>query len=163
MSQTDVTNKSAFFHRENPPLACRQIAQPEIPYSHAHQPQSRMADGCRHAPHLTIFAFDQFQTNPAIRHALPKTNRWNARRNYWLWFQNPRAAGQGFPALNRNPAFQFFQIFPRGNFFNLCPILALVRVAWMQQAFVPCRFVAQKQQSFGIGIEPANRVFISGS
>jgi hypothetical protein len=153
-------NKFTFFRRQNPPLACRQIAKPKISYSHAHQPQSRMADGCRHAPHLTIFAFNQFQPNPAIRHAFAEADGWIARRNYWLRFQNPCAAGQGFPALNRNAAFQFLQTFRRGNVFNLCPILALVCVARMQQAFVPCRFIAQEQQTFGIGIEPANGINI---
>ena len=81
-------------------------------------------------------------------------------RNGWLRFQNPRAAGQCFSTLNYNSTSQFFQGFARGNFFNLRPILALVRVARMQEFFIPLRLVAQQQQAFGIRIEPADGIDI---
>ena len=91
--------------------------------------------------------------------ALPR-RRYGREDYFRLRLQNPRAARQGFPALNRNAAFQFFQTFRRRNFFHLRPILALVRVARMQQAFVPLRFVAQQQQALGIRVEPANGINI---
>jgi hypothetical protein len=38
-----------------------------------------MADGCCHAPDLTIFTLGQFQSNPAIRHALAEADWWGER------------------------------------------------------------------------------------
>ena len=132
-----------------------------------------MADGRRHPPHLTVFALDQFQPDPAIRHALAETDgRHRAaemvgrvtpcvpsdaivhRRRaadcapyLRLRLQKPCAARQSFPALNQNALFQFLQTFRRRNSFHLRPILAFVRVARMQELFVPLRLVAQEQQA----------------
>ena len=78
--------------------------------------------------------------------------------HFRLRLQNPRAAGQCFPALNHNAVFELFQNFRCGNIFNLRPILAFVGVAGMQQAFVPFRLVAQEQQALGIRVQPANRI-----
>jgi hypothetical protein len=119
-----------------------------------------MSNRSRHFANLPIFTFNQFQTNPAIWHAFAETNWRDARRNFRLWFQNPRATRQRFAVLNQNSLFQLPQTFRRRNLFDLRPILARVRVARMQQTFVPRRFIAQKQQTFGIYIEPSNRINI---
>ena len=150
-----------------------------------------MADGRRHFANLTVSAFNQLQTDPAIGNGFAETDGRIARRNLSragilpalraLWreqffglselggqdarptfhlrlrFKQPRAARQSFPALNQNPLFQLLQTFRRRNSFDLRPILALMRVARMQQFFIPFCVIAQKQQTFGIRIEPANR------
>ena len=96
------------------------------------QSQRRMADGGGHAAYLAVFAFNQFQPNPAIRHAFAETDGRVTRGNYGgasvlasrlvsslaspslrragdcppylrLRLQNPGAAGQRFPALNQTP------------------------------------------------------------
>ncbi len=71
----------AFRTRQLPPLTGRQFRQPEMPNPHAQQTQCRMADGRRHFTNLTVLALDQFQTDPAIRNALAKTDGRIARRN----------------------------------------------------------------------------------
>ena len=58
------------------------------------------------------------------------------------------------------PVASFFKALRRRDFFHLRPILAFVRVARMQQFFVPFRFVAQEQQPFRIRVEPANGINI---
>ena len=75
-----------------------------------------------------------------------------------LRLQQPRAARQRFPALDHHAALQFAQASARRDFFNLRPILAFVRVARVQQFFVPLRFVAQEQQPFGIRVQPADGI-----
>jgi hypothetical protein len=70
-----------FIDLQNPPLAGGQIAEPKISDAHPDQPQGRMADGGGHPPHLTVFAFNQFQPNPAIGNAFAETNRRLARGN----------------------------------------------------------------------------------
>jgi len=175
---------SAFFRIQNFPFARRQSAEPEISNPHADQPERRMADYRRHFANLPVLAFNQLQTDPAIRNTLAKSDWRIARRqgrarhsvravwrNYGalrraedcvsylrLRLQNPRAARQGLPALNQNPRFQFLQTFRRRDFFHLRPILPLMRVTRMQQLFVPRRFITQQQQSFGIRVEPADGI-----
>ena len=131
-----------FFSGQLFPFSCWQVREPEISDAHSDQSQSRMANRRRHSPHLTVFAFNQFQTNPAIGNAFAKTDWRNAWRNFRLRLQNPRAAWQRFTALNRNSSFQFLQIFRRWNFFDLRPILALMCASRVQQLFIPLRFIA---------------------
>src|ERR1039458_4477041 len=78
-----------FFLCQIPPLSRRQIPKPKISDADANQSQRRMADGGGHAAHLPVFAFDQFQPNPAIRYAFTETNRRVARRNF-----NNRSSGR---------------------------------------------------------------------
>jgi hypothetical protein len=70
-----------FFRRQNPPLSRRQIAEPEISDAHAQQAQRWMANGSSHAPYLPVFAFNQFQPNPAIGYVLAETDRWISGRD----------------------------------------------------------------------------------
>ena len=136
-----------------------------------------MTNRRRHFANLAVFAFNQFQSNPAIRNTFAETDWRNARRdcvvsalcadcfepqarryNLRLRLQNPRAARQSFATLNYNSVFQPLQIFQRWNFFDLRPILAFVRILRMQKFFIPFCLVAQKQKSFRIRVEPANRI-----
>jgi multidrug efflux pump subunit AcrA (membrane-fusion protein) len=73
--------------------ATRDRAQTELDRANPHpdQTQGRMPNRGGHVPDLPVFAFDQFQTNPAIRHAFAKTDRRVARRDFW-WQRRPVAA-----------------------------------------------------------------------
>ena len=71
----------AFFHRENAPLAGGQTAEPELSDADTNQTQRRMANDGGHSPHLPVFTFNQFQANPAIRHAFAETDGRDARRD----------------------------------------------------------------------------------
>src|SRR6516162_410663 len=132
-------DESAFLRREDPPLARRQNAQPEVSDAHAQQTQGWMADRRCHAAHLAVFAFDEFQPNPAIRDAFAETNGRIAGKEggasvilsrhflFWFWFagslvprdnirlrlKQPRTTGQSLEALNYQAAPQFFQDFAR--------------------------------------------------
>ena len=67
----------------------------------------------------------------------------------------------GFSGLeSKFPRPSFCKLSGVGNFFHLCPIFAFVRVARMQELFVPCGFIAQEQQAFGIRVEPADGINI---
>jgi hypothetical protein len=73
-------NRFTFLWCQNPPLSRGQIAQPEISDADTNQTQRRMANGGSHSPDLTVFAFNQFQGYPAIRHIFAETDGWIARR-----------------------------------------------------------------------------------
>ena len=74
-------NQRNLFRCQNPPLARRQIAQPEAAHAHSQQAQGGMAHRRRHPPHLPVFAFDQLESNPAIRHAFAKADGRRAGEN----------------------------------------------------------------------------------
>src|ERR1051325_29541 len=74
-------NALPFFAMQFTPRSRRQFAQPESADAHAQQAQRRMADGGGHAAHLAIFAFDEFEADPAVRHVLAETDRRLARRD----------------------------------------------------------------------------------
>lgn len=131
-----------------------------------------MPDGSRHFADLPIFAFDQLKRDPTIGNALAKTNRRITRRNHGracghvrtvigisghgLGLNHPGPAWQGLTALDNDAMFKSLQFFRRRNPFNLDPILALMCAAGMQEFLIQVRFIAQEEQPFRIGIEPAD-------
>ena len=131
-----------------------------------------MSNGRSHFADLPVFALDQLERNPAIRNGLAKTNRWIARRDNRrtggdvgtlilaggnrLRLDHPCPARQGFATLDDNTTLQCPQFLRRRNPFNLDPILALMCLAGMKEFLVQARFIAQKKEPFGIGIEPAD-------
>ena len=60
-----------------------------------------------------------------------------------LRVENPGAGGKSFAALNGQALCQFFQRVRRRDALDLPPIGARMRVARMEQTFVPFRFVAE--------------------
>jgi hypothetical protein len=89
-----------------PPSTRRQVAEFEIADAHANQPQRGMADGRGHSPHLTVFSFNEFERDPAIRNILPETNGRIARQYLRLRIEQRRAAWQSFLVLNDHAAFE---------------------------------------------------------
>src|SRR5262245_52897866 len=87
----------------------------EVTDARADQTQSRMPDGCGHAAHLTVFALDQVESDPAVGHVLPKPDGWIARRNEWLWIEQLRLTGERLATLNDDSATQFCKCLGCGN------------------------------------------------
>ncbi len=120
-----------------------------------------MTNRRRHAPHLPVLAFDQFERDPTIRHALAKADRRHTRRNlwrrrlvaggchcrladlwkmrrgrrsyFWLRLQQSHTAGQGLATLDHQTLLQLLQRFTSRNPFHLRPIFAFMGMAWMQE------------------------------
>lgn len=110
-------NELSFPRIQLPPMAGRKVAKLKRADANTDQTQGWMPDGGSHAPHLTVFALDQLNGNPTIRHGLAETDRWNAWRDTGcgfvlgvgsgdprLWIEQPRATGQGGATLNYHSA-----------------------------------------------------------
>lgn len=135
-----------------------------------------MSNGGGHFADLPVLAFDQFERNPAIGNSFAETNGRIARRDDCrvggdirkpagisgnrLRLNHPRPARQSFAALDDEAALKIVQFFGRRNSFDLDPILALMGAAGMKKFLVQTRFIAQQEEPFGVGIEPANGPYV---
>src|ERR1035437_6273263 len=140
------------------PGAGRQVAELKASNSHPDEPQGWMADSRRHAADLAVLPLEQLQANPTSRHGLTEADRRVTRGNIWLWLQNPGPAGERLACLNDQSLRQLEQGVRRWNPFDLDPVFALVGVTRVQQSFVQGSLVAEQQQTFGVGVEPANGI-----
>lgn len=147
---------------QNYPFAGRQAAQFEFSDSHADEAQCWVADGGGHASHLAVLAFDQLKAEPTRRHRAAAADAWNTGRNKRLRVQHPGAAGKRFAALDEHAALEPAQGLGSRNPFNLRPVLAFVCPPGQEQLRVQFRFVAQQEQAFRIGVEPADGIHILG-
>jgi hypothetical protein len=82
----------SFSGRESFPFTCCKFSENKSPDANAHQPQCWMSYGSGHAAYLAVLAFNQFEPDPAIRHALAETDGWITRWDLWLWLKHPSAA-----------------------------------------------------------------------
>ena len=85
-----------------------------------------MPDGGGHAADLPVFAFGEFERDPAVRHVLADADGRVARRRVGRGIEPPRAAGQGAAALDDDAAFQRAQGVVVGDVFDLRPVPARV-------------------------------------
>ena len=85
-----------------------------------------------------------------------------ARGNLRLRFENPGAAGQRSACLKGEPLAELEQRVRRGNSFDLGPVFALVGVARVQKQPIQPGFVAEQQQSLGVGVQPAQGIDVPG-
>ena len=140
---------------ENSPSAAGEAVQFEVSNSHPDEPHGRVADGCGHAADLAVLPFGQLQANPTGRHGLAEADRRVTWGNIRLRVENPGAAGQRLAFLNDKSFRQLEQGIWRGNSLDLDPVFAFVGVARVQQSFIQTGLVAEQEQTFGVGIEPA--------
>ncbi len=119
-----------------------------------------MAHGCRHAPDLTVFAFDEFERDPAVWYGFPETNRRIARREMREGIESAGPAGQGGMSADFDATLQSGKRGGSRDALNLSPIFAMMGVAGVEQLMVEPGFVAQQKQAFGIGVEPAEWIDI---
>src|SRR6266545_698043 len=151
-----------FFRCDDFPFSRRQITQFKAADARAQQPQGRVPDGRRHPAHLAVFAFRQFQINPAIGNVAAEANRRITRRQRRRRLQNPGATWQSLTPPNQDAFFQLPQRLRGRNSLHLRPITATMPVSRMKQPLVQLRFVTEQQQSFAVGIEPADGINVSG-
>src|SRR5688500_13441666 len=76
------------------PPSCWKIPERETANAHANQPQRGMSDGGSHASHLTVFSFDELESDPGVRYIFPKANRRLPASWSELGIQGARPAGQ---------------------------------------------------------------------
>ena len=85
-------------------MAGGQGGEAEIADADAEEAEGGVADGGGHAADLAVFAFDEFEADPAVGHAFPKADGRDAGRDFGLGFEQPGATGEGFVALDDKAA-----------------------------------------------------------
>jgi len=151
-------DEAGFLGRKDAPLAGWKIAEEVAADTNAEEAEGGEADGGSHPAHLAVFAFDQFEGNPAVGDAFALADGWNSRWNGRLRFKQPGAAGKGFAALNENSASELRKGLRGGEVFDLGPVFPFVGVARLEETGVPVGFIAQEQETFRVGVETANGV-----
>jgi hypothetical protein len=134
------------------------IPEPEKSDPHPDEAQSGVSDGGGHATDLAVFAFSESEGDPASRNRLSEPDGRFARREIRLRLEEPRAARPDAASLNHQVLFELPQCGRFRNAFDLDPILAFVSAGGMQEAMVQIRFIAQKQKTLRIRIQPSDRV-----
>ena len=108
-------------------LAIPQIQAP------ADQPQRGKANGCCHAPHLTVAAFSELELQPTGGHAEPVADWWIALSDgtgdRWIQQLGPRWAAGAVFELDAPP--ERFEICFCWCPLHLGPVLAPVAKAWV--------------------------------
>lgn len=117
-----------------------------------------MADGGGHAADLAVLAFDQLEREPAIGNVFSETDGRVARWQRGRGIEQASSAGQGGVVADFHASLELRERGGIGNAFHLRPVFAPVRVGWVEELRVQARFVAEEQQAFGVGVEPAERV-----
>ena len=103
---TLLEEKSPLLFRDESPCAGKDICKLKLADANADKPKRWVASGGCHPSDLAVFAFHQFQTNPAGRNGFAKTNRRIAGRYLRLRIQKPCAALTGFSALDNGSGFE---------------------------------------------------------
>lgn len=116
-----------------------------------------MSDRRRHPPDLPVSPFDEFEGDPPVRDGFPKPNGGIARGDDGLGVGHPGAAGKGSDALHHDSPRKGFELFGTWNPLDLDPVPTGMRASRFEEACGPAGFVAEEQESFGIGVEPADR------
>src|SRR6266481_4759 len=101
--------QSSLLFSDLTPCARKHLTQTEPANSDANQAKSWVTNRSRHAADLAIFAFDQFQSDPARGNCFTKSNWRIARSDIRLWIENPRPALPRFPALNNQSVLELAQ------------------------------------------------------
>src|SRR5687768_10504129 len=120
-----------------------------------------MTDGGSHTADLPVLALDELQRDPAGWNVFAETNRRITRWEFRLWIDDPCAARQSSTALDNRSFLQCSECSRIRNLLHLRPIDSFVAVAWMKQALVEFRFIAEQQQTFAVGIQATDRVHIA--
>lgn len=149
-------NAAALRDVEFAPAAGWKIAKWEFANTHPHEAEGGMTDGGGHPADLAIFPLGELERDPGVRHVLPVTDRRSARRHGRSGVQQSRAAGPRAKITEVDPAaLEAAQRLRIRHPFDLRPILAPVRVTWVEESGVETGFVAQQQQPLGVGVEAA--------
>lgn len=151
-------DEPAFGGGEFAPRSCGQVAERELTDADAEEAERGMADGRGHAADLAVAALDQFELEPAVGHILPEADGGIARWKDGLGIEKGHAAGSGAVVLDGDSVGEFVERFWGWDPFDLGPVGAWVAAFGIEEACVESGLVAEKQQSFGIGVEPAEGI-----
>ena len=75
-----IEQRSAFARVEFAPFPDFEISEGKLADANANQPQGWIADRRGHAPHLAVFAFDEFEREPGSRNHFSEADWWLTRR-----------------------------------------------------------------------------------
>ena len=117
-----------------------------------------MSNRSGHTPDLAILAFDQNEFEPDVRNIFPKADGRVTRWNFRLRLQNSGGARERFILLDGHPFGEMSQCLGTGDALDLRPIRSFVALLRVQEPFTKSGFIAQQEQTFGVGIEPAERI-----
>lgn len=118
-----------------------------------------MAHRSGHASDLAVLALDQFEREPGIGDIFAETNGRVARRDVRRRVEQPGAAGESAIIAEIDPAAGELLQGPGGrDAFHLRPVFAAVGALRIEQPGVQAGLVAEQEQAFRIGIEPAERI-----
>lgn len=140
------------------PTSAGQVPELKTPDPHADQPQCRMPHSRRHAAHLPVPPLPQPQLDPEILHIFSKTNRRIARWKFGLRVQKPGASWQCAFAVKENALAKR----PKSRFtrkpLHKHMVVFFNMTSWREQKRIPTRFIGEQQQSFGVGVQPADGI-----
>lgn len=117
-----------------------------------------MVDGGGHAADLTVAAFDEFEFEPAVGDVLPESDGGIPGWDDGLGIEEGDAAGAGPVVLDGDAGGEFLEGIRGGNPFDLGPVGAGVATFGVEEAGVEAGFVAEEEETFGIGVESAEGV-----
>ena len=139
-------------------MAAREGSKFERADAHPDETKGRVADSGGHASDLAVAALDEFEGDPSIGDGLSHPDGWGPGWDFRLRIQEPGSTWEGGAALNENAPAELVQGFGGGNPFDLDPIPAGMGVGGLEQALVPAGFVAEQEETLGIGVETADGV-----
>src|SRR2546430_3222268 len=117
-----------------------------------------MADGGGHPAHLAIPALHQFNSHPTVRNSFAIADGRMAWRNGRLRVKYPGATGQRLSPLDPDSPLKRLQGRWQWNTLHLRPVNTAMSAPRMQQPMVQLRLVAQQQQAFAVGVQPADGI-----
>ena len=117
-----------------------------------------MADSGGHAADLTVFAFGEFEGEPAVANVFPYANRWVAWSDAGRCIETAGTAGKGAVVADGHAECECFEGGSVGDAFDLDPVLARVCVPRIEETVDERTLVGEEEQAFAIGIEAADWV-----
>ena len=117
-----------------------------------------MSDSGGHFTNLMVFAFDEFESDPAIRDCFADADGRGAGGEIWLGGDQPAPAGKGALASDNEAAFEPRKGVRSGDVFDLRPVFAFVAASGVEESGVEGGLVAEEEEAFGIGVETADGV-----
>lgn len=170
----------AFGGGEDAPVTRGQGTEPELADADADEAEGGVSDGGGHAADLSVFAFVEFEGDPAIRHGFAVSDGRVAcgqderglgaegdgvlggvgpgREDLGWWFEETGAAGSGEVVADAHAAFELAEGFRGWDAFDLDPVFARVCVARVEDTCGEGGFIGEEEKAFGVGVEAADGV-----
>jgi hypothetical protein len=155
-------NLIAFRGIDGAPVARGEVTEAEGSDADSQEPQGGVPDGSRHFADLMVFAFGEFERDPAIGNGFSDANRRVARRERRLGLEKTGAAGERLLAAKKNAALELGEGFRGRDAFDLGPVFAQMAVGRVEKLLIEGGLVAEQEESFAVSIEAADGVDLLG-